>query len=99
MATYKWALDMRGFKEIPFSEYSKEQTEKREYVEKYLSPSVQHSRCGWHHVVYCVLENEYGKEEYAVLYADADNYGGRYMNVSGNSLGAVAETVWRNVFN
>jgi hypothetical protein len=45
------------------------------------------------------MESQYGREEYAVLYPDTDNSGGRYMNVSGNSLGAVAETVWRNVFN
>ena len=99
MATYKWALDQRGYKAIPFSEYSKEQKEKCDYVEYYLSPSVEHSRCGWHHVGYEVMESQYGREEYAILYPDADNRGGRYMNVSGNSLGAVAETVWRNVFN
>ena len=99
MATYKWALDQRGYKAIPLNEYSKEQTEKRNYVEQYLSPSVQHSRCGWDHVGYEIMENEWGREEYAILYADPEDRGGRYMNVSGNSLGAVAETVWRNVFN
>ena len=44
------------------------------------------------------MENEYGREEYAVLYPDKDNSSGRYMNVSGNSLGAIAEEVWKNVF-
>ena len=67
MATYKWALDQRGFKAIPFSEYTEEQKKKCDYVDEYLSPSVQHSRCGWHHVGYEVMESQYGREEYAVL--------------------------------
>jgi hypothetical protein len=98
MSTYKWALDERGFKEVPFKEYTEEQKKKCDYVEYYLSPSVEHSRCGWNHVVYVIMENEYGREEYAVLYPDAENSNGRYMNVSGNSLGAIAEEVWKNVF-
>lgn len=98
MATYKWALNERGFEEVPFKEYTEEQKRKCDYVEKYLSPSVEHSRCGWHHVGYEIMENQYGREEYAVLYPDNENSNGRYMNVSGNSLGAIAEEVWRNVF-
>ena len=98
MATYKWVLDQRGFKEIPFEEYTEEQLRKHGYVSRYLSPSIQAAKCGWDHVVYYVLENQYGREEYAVLYPDTDNSSGRYMNVSGNSLGAIAEEVWRNVF-
>ena len=48
--------------------------------------------------MYEIMENEYGREEYTVLYPDAENSNGRYMNVSGNSLGAIAEEVWKNVF-
>ena len=98
MATYKWALKERGFEAIPFEEYTEEQKRKLHYVANYLSPSVEHSRCGWNHVGYEIMENEYGREEYAVLYPDAENSNGRYMNVSGNSLGAIAEEVWKNVF-
>ena len=55
MATYKWALNERGFKEIPFEEYTEEQKRKFVYVKKYLSPSVEYSRCGWDHVVYVIM--------------------------------------------
>ena len=97
--TWKWDLDERGFVEVPFEEYGDCKLEKMKYVEKYLSPSIKHARCGWNHVVYYVLKNQYGIEEYVALYPDEENTNGRYICVSGNSLGAIAEAVWENIFN
>ena len=97
--TWKWSLEEKGFVEVPFNEYTKCQYSKLNYVEQYLSPSIQHSNCGWHHATYYVLKNKLGIEEYVVLYPEKENANGRYINVSGNSLGAIAIATWSNVFN
>lgn len=97
--TWKWSLEEKGFVEVPFNEYTKYQYSKLNYVEQYLSPSIQHSNCGWHHATYYVLKNKLGIEEYVALYPEKENANGRYINVSGNSLGAIAIATWSNVFN
>lgn len=97
--TRKWSLEEKGFVEVPFNEYTKCQYSKLNYVEQYLSPSIQHSNCGWHHATYYVLKNKLGIEEYVALYPEKENANGRYINVSGNSLGAIAIATWSNVFN
>lgn len=97
--TWKWSLDEKGFVEVLFNEYTDCQTQKLKYVEKYLSPSILYANCGWNHVVYYVLKNGSDTREYAALYPEKENTNGRYINVSGNSLGAIAEAVWSNVFN
>lgn len=97
--TWKWNLDEKGFVEVPFEQYTECQTHKLNYVGKYLSPSIQHSNCGWHHATYYVLRNKLGTEEYVALYPEKENVNGRYINVSGNSLGAIAIATWSNVFN
>lgn len=96
--TWKWGLGEKGFVEIPFTDYTDWQNKIRVYVEKYLSPSIKHAKCGWDHCVFYVLENKYGTEEYVALYPDEENQNGRYICVSGNSLGAIAEAVWNSVF-
>lgn len=97
--TWKWSLDEKGFVELPFKQYTECQTKKLNYVEKYLSPSIQHSSCGWNHTTYYVLKNKFGTEEYVALYPEKENVNSRYINVSGNSLGAIAITTWSNIFN
>ena len=97
--TWKWDLDEKGFIEVSFSELNECQFRKLDYVKKYLSPSILHANCGWNHVVYYVLKNGCDTREYVALYPEKENTNGRYINVSGNSLGAIAEAVWSNVFN
>ena len=100
MATYKWALTERGYKEVDWRDYKhKEYVEKSVYVEKYLAPCVKNARCGWEKVRYMILENEWGQEEYVGMFADDTEMGGRYICVTGDSLGSIACEVWRNVFN
>lgn len=95
---WKWQLDEMGFNEIPFADYTEWQNKVRNYVEKYLSPSIENANCGWNHCVFYVLENQHGTEEFIALYPDEDNQNGRYINVSGNSLGAIAEATWNSVY-
>ena len=97
--TWKWDLDEKGFVEVPFNELNEVQFRKLDYVQKYLSPSIQKANCGWNHAVYHVLKNERDTREYVALYPEKENTNGRYINVSGNSLGYVAKEVWNNMFN
>lgn len=96
--TFKWDLNLKGFKELDFEYYSQEQLKKSSYVELYLSPSISHANCGWDHCIYYVFDNELYKEEYVALYPEKENTNGRFYCVTGNSLGAIAETVWNGVF-
>jgi len=96
---WKFQLDSRGMTEKPVENYSDSETKKKNYVETYLKPSVSHANCGWKFCSYVVMTCEYGEEEYVMLAADENIKGGRYICVSGNSLGAIAKAVWQNVFN
>lgn len=91
--TWKWDLDEKGFVEASFDEYTKCQLEKRDYVEKYLSPFILHTNCGWDHVVYYVLKNGCDTREYVALYHEKENINGRYINVSCNSWVAIVKAV------
>ena len=95
---YKWGWQIEG--DI-ISPITIAQMEKADYVDRYLSPSVLNARCGWHGVKYMIIRNKYGNiDEYACLIANehdgASNW--RWYNVSGGSLGEIAEEVWRGVF-
>ena len=96
--TWKWQLDERGFSEVPFADYTEWQSKANNYVDAYLSPSIKHADCGWDHCVFYVLENKYGTDEFVALYPDEENQNGRYICVSGNSLGAIAEATWNSVY-
>lgn len=96
--SWKFTLDDRGYKEVPFEDYSKEHMLKNKYVQEYLSPSITNAKCGWDHCEYSVLCNNDNITEFAILYPDKENVSGRYYNVSGDSLGAIAETIWNGVF-
>jgi hypothetical protein len=96
--TWKWQLDERGYSEVPFKDYTEWQSKVNDYVEKYLSPSIENANCGWDHCVYYVLKNQYDTNEFVALYPDKENQNGRYINVGGNSLGAIAEATWNSVY-
>lgn len=96
--TYKWHLDELGFEKVPAHLYTSAQNKKWEYVNDYLSPSIEHAKCGWDHCVYYVLKNKNGTEEYVGLYPDKVSQNGRLYCVTGNSLGAIAEQIWYGVF-
>lgn len=96
--TWKWQLDERGFDEVSFADYTEWQSTINNYVNTYLSPSIKYAGCGWDHCVFYVLENKHGTEEYIALYPGEENQNGRYICVSGNSLGAIAEATWNSVY-
>lgn len=97
---WKWELEEKGYEEeFQRSSYSDMELETSIYVEQYLSPSIHYAECGWDHCKYHILSSAYGTEEFVALYPDETDVGGKYICVTGNSLGAIAEAVWNNVFN
>ncbi len=94
--TYDWEIKDSGYTELPLEAYSDWKKKARDYVEKYLSPSVEHAKCGWSGCEYHLFKNPFGDiDEYISLDTDVR---GRYINVSGDSLGAIAEAIWNCVF-
>ena len=111
MAYYvdKRYLTERNYSPIPFeaiyehsgrSKYAKYYEKNREWIEKYLSPSVKAANCGWDGVKYIIMHNEKCDDirEYALLtYPDSEDEG-RYICIEGDSLGCIGEEVWTTVF-
>lgn len=102
--TFKWQLEEKGFEEIPWKDWDnlpngRAYKKKDFYVDNYLSEAVRLARCGWEKVAYKIFKNKFGGyEEYIVICYDNDSYDGRYINVSANSLGAIAQTVFNNIW-
>lgn len=100
MYTWNWEIKERELKEITVEDYTECERGKKEYVEKYLSPSIVAAKCGWDGVEYRIFKDKNGyKTEYAILYSGNNYTHGRYYNVSGNSLGCIASEIWSGVFN
>lgn len=98
MYTYRFRLNELGYREKPIESYTECEIKAKNYTERWLSDSVKMANCGWDHVSYVVMENKSGREEFAVLHASADDSGERYYVVTGDSLGAIAEEIWKGVF-
>lgn len=96
---WKWELEAKGYKEeLKWRDYSDTQLEVSAYVEQYLSPSIHYAKCGWDHCKYHVIRCGHSSEAFIALYPNETDAGGRYICVTGNSLGAIAEAAWNNVF-
>ncbi len=72
---------------------SKCQLDKSTFVEKFLSPTVTNSRCGWYGVEYAVYTNG---EEYVFFIVFGKSLG-RGICVTGNSKRAIAQAVFDNI--
>lgn len=100
----KHTLIEEGYKEIPWREYielpnGNEYRKKDRYIGNYLLPAIIHANCGWENIKYKIFESKTGShEEYIVLCYDNHSDEGRYINVSGNSLAAIAQAVSDNIF-
>ena len=96
---WKFELDTKGFKELHWRDWPySEMLDKGKYVEDYLSPSIEHSGCGWNHCEYFVMENRDGYSEFVCLFPTADGNGGRYYDVTGLNEGGIAKEIWDGVF-
>jgi len=97
---YGWEIE-DGFLVLTSDHLTSEEIDKRWYVHQFLDPSVREARCGWYGIVYCVGDvNGENRREYVLMFADSKDTPrmARWINVTGNSKGAIAEAVWNLVF-
>lgn len=98
---YGWQINNMGFTAVDPREMTDEERSKRRYVNEFLDPSVREAECGWHGVAYVVATiGEEERKEFVLMFAtkyDTPN-DARWINVSGDSKGAIAEAVWSLVF-
>lgn len=91
--TFGWKLKDEGWKET--TEITENEAKKLVYVKNRLEPAVAATR-EWNHCYYKVMVNGDFRREYVVL--SADGGGGRWINVTVNSLGAILEAVGENLY-
>ena len=101
--TFKWQLEEKGFKEIPWEDWDKLPNgkgykNKDFYVDNYLMQAIRESNSGWENVKYKLFKKDEYIEEYIVLCYDTKTDEGRYINVSGNSLAAIGQVAFDNLF-
>lgn len=99
---YKWGWQISelGYEVVPDSELTMEEQFKKAYVNCYLDASVREANCGWNGIAYCVLRKGNDRREFALMFAgrnDTPNQA-RWIDVTYNSKGAIAEAVWALVF-
>lgn len=102
-ASYKWGWQIRndGFLKVTPDKLTNGEIDKRYYVNTFLDPCVHEAKCGWHGVSYCVCEIDGEcRTEFVLMFGDKETTpnGARWINVTGNSKGAIAEAVWSLVF-
>ena len=86
---YEHTIKERGYFRV--FNYNTTEREKMEYVKNCLFPALRYAHCGWNAVDYRVMETPSGhRTEFLVLWAETvGNSGSRWINVTGNSLGAI----------
>lgn len=88
---YEITIKDRGYVEVDKNTMSKCELEKSAFVDGYLASTLRASNCGWNWAQYKVMETPSGhRTEFLVLWAEEiGKSGSRWINVTGNSLGAV----------
>ena len=100
---YKWGwqIGQDGFMALTSDHMTMEEIEKRWYVSKFLDPSVHEANCGWYGICYAVCDiNGKNRREFVLMFAEANDTpnGARWIDVTGESKGSIAEAVWSLVF-
>ena len=88
---YENMVKERGYVEVESSNMSTCEFDKYVFVDVYLANALKASKCGWENLQYKVMETPSGhRTEFLVLWAEeVGNSGSRWINVTGNSLGAI----------
>lgn len=81
----------RGYIDLLPEEMTSCELEKYEFVKNHLARTLYEANCGWNNLEYKVMKTPSGiRTEFLVLWAEVIGYSGsRWINVTGNSLGAV----------
>lgn len=91
-------VDM-GITPIEFHKYTEAQKDKYWFVYNYLVELIDHSECSYKFAEYGVYDNHGSTEEYVrVGNIYDDKYDGRYINVSRDSMIALARDVINNLY-
>ena len=102
MSYYKWGWQVSelGYMALPDGELTMEERIKKAYVNSYLDASVREAYCGWNGVAYCVASNGDDRREFVLMFANRNDTpnSARWIDVTYNSRGAIAEAVWSLVF-
>lgn len=101
-ASYRWGWQIDPeFKALTRDRFTDNERDKARYVNEFLDASVNKADCGWDGVAYavCDINGEY-RTEFVLMFADRNDTPrqARWINVTGNSKGAIAEAVWSLVF-
>ena len=100
--SYKWGWQIdSGFKAVKFNDFTRYEEDKKQYVNNYLSESVNKADCGWYGIAYVVLECDgIDRREYVLMFGDRNDtpHNARWIDVTGESKGSIAEAVWSLVF-
>ena len=88
---YEHEIKDRGYVEVPLSKCTENERNKEFFVHGYLASTLRASNCGWNWAQYKVMVTPRGvRSEFLVLWAEEiDSSGSRWINVTGNSLGAI----------
>ena len=88
---YEHMVKDRGYVEQHPNEMSDCELQKYNFVENHLCETLQASNCGWRFAQYKVMETPNGiRTEFLVLWAEEiGDSGSRWIDVTGNSLGAI----------
>ena len=96
-----WQVAERGFAALTSEHMTAGETDKKQFVDLFLDPCVREAKCGWPRVDYVVCEIAGEDRTEFVLMSGGRNdppRAARWINVTGDSKGAIAEAVWGLVF-
>ena len=97
---YEHTVKERGYVEIPRDKMTDCERDKFYFVLDHLDVTLWNAKCGWENVEYKVMETPSGhRTEFLVLWAEeVGNSGSRWINVTGNSLGAIMCEMCNNLW-
>lgn len=99
--TWGWQVTKMGFSALTSDRLTPGETDKMQYVDQFLSPSVSEAKCGWDKIGYCVCDIAgENRTEFVLMFGGRNDppSAARWINVTGDSKGAIAEAVWGLVF-
>lgn len=88
---HKYHIDERGYTEMPMTLYHGDYMRKWTFVDRFLCSTLIMAKCGYDYAEYKVMQSKQcGTTEFLVIWSDYKNQtGSRWINVTGDSLGAM----------
>ena len=100
MKEFMYSFDIKEKGYVDAKEISRCELQKYSFVTDHLSKTLQASKCGWENLEYKVMETpNKTRSEFLILWAgEINNSGSRWINVTGNSLGALISSLGDNIW-